>query len=99
MPLYQYFCDECGFFEAWQSMGEASMPCPCPICRTPSRRALAAPSLNLMNGSLRNALGRAEKSSGEPAIVPRSHLANLGPRLGGHHSHDLSQRWMIGHGH
>ncbi len=99
MMLYQYACDDCGSFETWAGMQRASAPCPCPTCGAASERELAVPGLNTMNGSLRKALSRSEKSSAEPRVVSRSHLANCGCRLcstrGGQQA--LSRRWMIGH--
>ncbi len=79
MPLYEYSCDDCGPFETWRGMQSASAPCSCPTCGAASERALAMPGFNLMNGSLRKALSRSEKSSAEPRVV--SHVANCGCRL------------------
>ena len=99
MPLYQYTCDDCGSFETWTGMRSARASCACPTCGAASERELAVPSLNTMNGSLRKALSRSEKSSAEPRVVSRSHLANCGCRLcsvrSGHQA--SSRRWMIGH--
>ncbi|MGH7071366.1 MAG: FmdB family zinc ribbon protein [Acetobacteraceae bacterium] len=99
MPLYQYACDDCGSFEAWTGMERANAPCLCPTCGAASARELALPGLNSMNGSLRKALVRSEKSSDEPRVVSRSHLANCGCRLcsGRNRPQPLSRRWMIGH--
>jgi putative FmdB family regulatory protein len=99
MPLYVYECRNCGLFEAWQEMRSASDTCACPDCGSASERQLAMPSLSTMNGSLRAALARAEKSSSEPRVASRSHLANCGCRLcsGFGKPAPTSRRWMIGH--
>lgn len=99
MPLYDYMCEGCGPFHAWAPMAEAAAPRPCPLCGEPGRREIAAPRLNLMNGSLRQAMARAERSSAEPRVAPRQHLANCGCSLCAHKKAPppAHHRWAIGH--
>ena len=97
MPLYNYVCSACGPFDAWSPMADANRPCACPNCDTPSRRDVASPHLALMNGSLRKALARSERSTSEPKQVKRAHLANCGCKLCGGASKSPMRRWMIGH--
>ena len=99
MPLYTYDCGDCGPFDAWSSIAEAERACACPFCEAPGERQVAAPRLNLMNASLRQALGRSERSGSEPRMVKRSHLANCGCKLCGMRSKPPSpmRKWMIGH--
>ncbi len=97
MPLYNYVCDDCGPFDAWASMADANSDCACPQCETSSRRDVASPRLSLMNGTLRKALDRSERSTCEPKVVKRSHLANCGCKLCGRGKTPPTRRWAIGH--
>jgi putative FmdB family regulatory protein len=99
MPLYDYACADHGRFRAWAGMDEAGKPCPCPLCGAPGRREIAAPALNLMNGTLRKAMARAERSSAEPRVAPKKHLANCGCSLCAHKKAPprASTRWALGH--
>lgn len=100
MPLYDYACPGCGPFRAWATMARAAEPCACPGCGRGSPRQLAAPHLATMNGSLRQALARAERSSAEPRVVKRQHLAGCGCSLCATRRTPppVSRRWAIGHG-
>src|SRR5689334_9685154 len=99
MPLYTYDCGECGPFEAWSPMAEAERTCACPACNGAGLRQVSAPRLNLMNGTLRQALGRSERSGSEPRKVKRQHLANCGCKLCAVRGKPSSpmRKWMIGH--
>lgn len=98
MPLYNYTCDHCGPFDAWAPMAIADMPASCPSCRTLAQREVASPHLALMNGTLRKALSRSERSTSEPRQVKRAHLANCGCKMcGGSKKSSPMRRWMIGH--
>lgn len=97
MPLYNYSCSTCGSFDAWSPMADAHLPCACPGCDGLSRREVASPHLSLMNGSLRKALDRSERSTSEPRRVKRAHLANCGCKLCGAGKSSPMRRWMIGH--
>ena len=99
MPLYGYVCDDCGPFDAWSSMAEADRACACPQCESPGARDVAAPHLSLMNTTLRGALGRSERSAGEPKVVKREHLAGCGCKLCKVRAKPASprHRWMVGH--
>lgn len=97
MPLYEYACEACGPFEAWSTMDKAAAPCRCPDCDRTGSRQIAAPMLAAMNGTLRNALERADRSSSEPAVVSRNHLGNCGCRMCGSGKAVGSRRWALGH--
>ena len=98
MPLYEYACDDCGPFEEWSTLDKAAEPCRCPDCDRMASRQIAAPMLAMMNGSLRNALDRADKTSSEPRVVPRQHLSNCGCRMCGSGGKTSgSRRWALGH--
>ncbi|MEC9246820.1 MAG: FmdB family zinc ribbon protein [Pseudomonadota bacterium] len=100
MPLYNYVCEDCGPFDEWTSMAEAGNACACPSCQTPSNRDVAAPSLSLMNGTLRRALARSEMSGSEPRVVKKEHLAGCGCALckvGKKGPPSPRKKWMIGH--
>lgn len=99
MPLYDYACDRCGPFRAWSTMAEASAPCPCPGCGGRGERQLATPHLASMNGPLRQAMTRAERSADEPRLVSRQHLDGCGCSLCSTRRKPppVSKRWAIGH--
>jgi putative FmdB family regulatory protein len=99
MPLYDYACPDCGPFSAWSAMARAGEPCACPDCGRDGPRQLAAPHLATLNGSLRKALDRAERSTAEPRVVQRKHLAGCGCSLCSTRKapRPLSSRWAIGH--
>lgn len=99
MPLYDYDCTGCGPFRAWSAMGDADAPCTCPDCGQAAPRQLAAPHLATMNGTLRRAMDRAERSSAEPRQMKRQHLAGCGCSLCSTRTtpRPASSRWALGH--
>lgn len=100
MPLYDYACPDCGPFRAWSSMAQADEPCACPGCGQDGARQLATPHLATMNGRLRHAMDRAERSSAEPRLAKRQHLAGCGCSLCSTRKTPppASRRWALGHG-
>jgi putative FmdB family regulatory protein len=104
MPLYDYVCDECGPFRAWQLMAHAMRPSLCPECGEPGERAITAPHLRC--GAAVNhyrAEAHNEKSAHEPMVVRRFE-AGHGQADHGHHGHShhrvpkrRKRPWMIGH--
>ncbi|OCC03195.1 hypothetical protein BA190_19615 [Labrys sp. WJW] len=99
MPLYNYVCDDCGPFDEWVPMADAGKACACPTCSEPGQRDVAAPQLSLMNGTLRRALTRSEKSGTEPKVVKKAHLAGCGCGICkvGKKGPSTRHKWMIGH--
>ena len=43
MPVYEYFCERHGTFEALRPMAEFKAPCDCPSCGAASPRVLITP--------------------------------------------------------
>lgn len=99
MPLYDYDCVDCGPFRAWATMAHAQAPCRCPSCGQDGGRQLAAPHLATMNGKLRKAMDRAERSTAEPRLVKRKHLAGCGCSLCSTRKTPppAARRWALGH--
>ena len=99
MPIYNYECGRCGPFEAWAPVMDASSPSPCPECGKTGLRQLAVPHLALMSPVLRKAMGRSEKSSTQPQVVNKAHLAGCGCALCKvrPQPNSVRKRWMIGH--
>ncbi len=108
MPLYDYSCEHCGPFEAWQSMSECRAPFDCPTCGDLGARVVTAPFIADMNPNSRVAHQRNEKSADEPQMMSRGELNGLGskrskaPGHGGHgghggHRHHSGRPWVIGH--
>ena len=97
MPLYDYNCAQCGPFQAWRPISQASATVACPECETQGQRVVTAPFLNTMNPHTRIAHQRNEKSADQPRVMNRSQLDRSGPSLaelghhhGPHHSHGHS---------
>ena len=109
MPLYDYICDDCGPFRAWQGLALAETPVPCPDCDAAAQRSIAAPFIANMNPHNRIAHQRNEKSAHEPQMLSRQQLDKTGAKRSQasacHHGHSHGQRhahssgrpWMIGH--
>lgn len=99
MPRYDYVCDDCGPFQAWAAMDDADKDCTCSACGQMGLRQVAMPRLGLMNGKLRRALDRSERSSDQPRVMKRKHLDSCGCSLCGAKRKPpaVSRRWMIGH--
>jgi putative FmdB family regulatory protein len=67
MPTYDYVCDDCGGFEAFQSMAHRNEAVACPHCGKPSQRSWAvAPRLALLETSTRLAYDVNERARHEP---------------------------------
>ena len=100
MPVYDYDCADCGPFSAWGTMVRSAEACACPTCGRPSERQLARPHLATMNGKLRKAMDRAERSSAEPRVAKKEHLAGCGCSLCSTKRSPApsSRRWALGHG-
>jgi len=89
MPLYEFRCD-CGPFEQWRTLAEASSPLLCPSCQTVAKRIFSPPSV-LLTGTLRL---RANPNP-EPQLVTRSQDREpVAPR---YQSHRHGRPWMINH--
>ena len=43
MPLYDYFCSDCGAFREMVRMTDSALDQPCPSCGTQAQRMLSAP--------------------------------------------------------
>ena len=96
MVLYEYCCDDCGDFAAWNTMAKASEAMPCPTCGEPASRIVSVPYLADMDPNNRIAHQRNERSAHEPRVQTG---ADLGKRHGHgvRHHHGPARQWMIGH--
>ncbi|SFU16093.1 FmdB family zinc ribbon protein [Sedimentitalea nanhaiensis] len=100
MPIYTYTCNDCGTFDTWRTIVDATNEINCPICTKPSPRQVALPGLNLMNSTLRGYMSRSEKSGNEPRVVNKKHLAGCGCpicKIGKPKERPTRYKWMIGH--
>ncbi|MFG1192761.1 FmdB family zinc ribbon protein [Xanthobacter flavus] len=100
MPLYTYSCEACGPFDDWGSMSAAEQPACCPNCSGEAPREMAMPRLSTMNGKMRRAIDRSEKTSAEPKVVKREHLAGCGCSLCATRKKQptpIERRWSLGH--
>lgn len=97
MPLYNYCCDRCGSFTAWNRMSRSAEPVACPGCAVTARRVIIAPFLNTMNSHNRIAHQRNEKSADAPMVMSRDQLGKSGTKPAGHgHNHSCGHHH---HGH
>ena len=70
MPLYDYFCSDCGAFREMVRMADCALDQPCPSCGSQAQRMLSAPMVfSGRRSSLFSAIDRAEKSRHEPEVV------------------------------
>jgi putative FmdB family regulatory protein len=80
MPTYEYRCPSCAEFLLNRPMHVAtSTPAPCPRCTAPSPRVFRAPGLHRTPVTLARALGAAEASQEQPAIVRTSAAGRTDP--------------------
>ncbi|MEM9444400.1 MAG: FmdB family zinc ribbon protein [Verrucomicrobiota bacterium] len=102
MPLYQYYCEEHGPFEAFASMQDRHKAMRCPDCLIESNRMITVPRLSGL-GSLRmQAEARNEKSRHEPHVCKTSTCCGRGhshkkERKKGLQSYTGSRPWVIEH--
>lgn len=89
MPLYDFRCDPCGEFDAWQTLAELDQPMPCPTCQTAAKRLLSAPNISLSSSKLR----AMDRQASEPRIVKRDRIPTP-PR---HQASKNPRPWMVGH--
>lgn len=67
MPVYEYWCEDCGPFESLAPMSKFSDPCDCPDCARPAPRVLlTAPKLSVMDSGRRHAFETNERSADSP---------------------------------
>lgn len=79
MPVYEYWCDEHGVFEATQSISAYKQPSACPICGAAAARVLlTAPGLGVSD----RASIRAHDVNARAADSPKR-LSQQGPGYGG----------------
>lgn len=113
MPLYSYFCMDCGTFDQMRSMSDYQKPANCPQCGQASDRQITAVQLNLMAGTQRTAHRLNEKNAHEPRIRQSGGMAGQdhgshghvhGPGCGHSHGHaaagpqpTASRPWQVGH--
>ncbi len=88
MPLYEFRC-ECGPFEQWRTLAEASSPLICPTCRVVAKRIFSPPTVRL-SGTLR----LRDSYNPEPQLVKRSPEQPAAPK---YQSHRHGRPWMINH--
>ena len=109
MPLYEYWCEEHGVFEAIRPMSEFSRPAECPDCGHPSARLMLTPP---RRGSTDRARMAAHETNERAADSPKR-LAQHGPgcsccgggkpsrktlhRPDGSKSFPSARPWMISH--
>lgn len=110
MPVYEYWCEDCGPFEALAPMSKFSDPCNCPDCaKSAPRVLLTAPKLSVMDSASRHAHATNERSADSPKKLS-SHGPNCGCcgggekkssktlyRPDGSKSFPTKRPWMISH--
>lgn len=97
MPLYDFVCGECGPFRAWALIRSSDGSAACPGCGAGCSRVLSVPQISTMNGMLRSAMARSERSIDEPRVAKRAHLAGCGCSMCRPAANSVSSRWKLGH--
>ena len=81
MPVYDYWCDDCGPFEALAPMAKYNDPCSCPTCGAESQRVmLNAPGISLVQASTRRAHETNERSANSPKRASEHGLSRPEPK-------------------
>jgi len=94
VPIYEFFCGDCGSFEERRSFKEAGEAAACPGCGAEARRLYTMPNTKRVPTGLSKAMDRAEKSAHEPEVVGRPVVGSSGKR----HRHGHGGRpWALGH--
>jgi putative FmdB family regulatory protein len=108
MPLYEYYCDECGPFTKVRGFDQSSAPASCPECEASSPRIFSVINLRSMRPENRTAWERNERSAHAPHVCgagcshgqakskPRATTPAGKPAL--QISNERNNRsWMLGH--
>ncbi len=69
MPTYTYTCRSCGSFDLVRTISRRTEPAHCPGCDRESMRAITAPHLARLDGSLDRAVTGAGLSSESPGVT------------------------------
>lgn len=97
MPRYEFRCEQCGSFECWRSLADATTTMHCPVCQREVRRIYTAPGLVRTPPALAQARYRSEKSAYEPEVFrkePAKPRESPPPPVV-HQSH--GRPWMLEH--
>ncbi|PZD74410.1 hypothetical protein C1752_01243 [Acaryochloris thomasi RCC1774] len=90
MPLYDFRCETCGEFDAWQTLAELDQPMPCPTCPATTKRLFSASNISLSSGKLRT---MDRQVASEPRVVKR----DRNPTPPRHQASKNPRPWMVGH--
>lgn len=94
MPVYEYHCEECGYFEALRAMSESGADCECPECGLPSKRILSATRLAILAPHMRKAHDTNERSRHAPKVHTGHQCSGSGCS---HHSHGKNKNTKVVH--
>ncbi|KGB83071.1 FmdB family transcriptional regulator [Rhodovulum sp. NI22] len=111
MPIYEYWCDDCGPFTAMAPLARYAEPCDCPACAAPAPRVLmTAPKLSVVSSATRKAHETNERSADSPkksahgpgcSCCSGGARAKINPgtlyRPDGSKSFPKKRPWMISH--
>jgi putative FmdB family regulatory protein len=87
MPLYEFRCEPCGEFEAWQTLAELGTPIACPSCQAIAKRMFSPPNL-----SLNSSFSLKRQETRDPQVVNR----DRDPKPT-HNKTAHGRPWMISH--
>lgn len=110
MPVYEYWCDAHGPFEAMRPMSQYDKPCDCPECGASAKRVmLSVPNIAGMDAASRTAHATNERSADSPKKLsshgPGCSCCSGGAKKGrktlhrpdGSKSFPSARPWMISH--
>ncbi|MEL6683340.1 MAG: FmdB family zinc ribbon protein [Pseudomonadota bacterium] len=105
MPIYDYKCGTCGWFQAPAPISRFADPGECPTCGATSERALSTPQLSTIGTATRAGHLINERASHEPKRAKANGLTPSGPRIRRHapaakdgsRSFPTKRPWMISH--
>ena len=107
MPIFEYYCENCGDFELMLNLDELENKICCPNCQSEVQRVFSPPTFSRPFSGTRHQLFRKAEKGREPRVVRTGEgdplEANLPISHGHdhHHSHKHSDPgyppWMIKH--
>ncbi len=96
MPIYEFECNEHGYFDEQRPMALAKADAPCPACGARARRVLSVPQLAQPTSSEPSARDDNERSRHEPRRVVRE-KPNGGEPAPRKVQASHGRPWAIGH--
>ena len=108
MPLFEFYCGECGVFEMVLGLSEIDEMIICPSCHSEVQRLFTPPSYYRPFSGIRHKVSKRAKKGREPLVVRKGEgnpMETILPGSHSQHNHNHGGRtgspgyapWMIKH--